>query len=203
MNLDPLFKPGQDCYLVRYRPEHAEQTMQWYYDFEYRFFFRDCSRISNPETFKELDKIYQRTGYTLLTIMDAKTDVPIGLMTLALEKTSAGVYKFGIMLDVNNQRKAVAIEAIIIMGDYLFNKRSARKLVVEFCDGDKQIHRICQLGGFTQEALLKEECFMDDKYWDEARYSFFNHQFDLLYADYLDSGLTLREFAVKKGYLPK
>lgn len=195
---DPWFQPGRECFLTRFRPEHAEAVSNWYYNFEYRYFFRDYGKFSDPEIFKTIDQVLARAGFVLLTILDNQTGDPIGLMTFAVEKKSASVYKFGIMLDSSCQRKTTAIEAIIIMGDYLFNKCSVRKLVVEFSDNDAQIHRICQIGRFTQEALLKEECFMDDRYWDEARYSFFNHQFDDLYDGYLESGLTIREWAAKK-----
>lgn len=195
---DPLFQAGRECVLVRFRPEHADAVSAWYYDFEYRYFFRDYGKFTDPETFKTIDVLLARAGTVLLTILDVQTSQPIGLMTYSFEKRSANVYKFGIMLDATCQRKSTAIEAIIILGDYLFNKRSARKLIVEFSDGDAQIHRICRIGGFTQEALLKEECFMDDRYWDEARYSFFNHQFDELYEGYLESGLTLKDFAAQK-----
>lgn len=195
---DPFFTPGRECLLVRYRPEHADALSAWYYDFEYRYFFRDYGKFSDPEVFKTMDQIMARVGFVLLTILAADSGEPIGLMTYALEKKSASVYKFGIMLDSTCQRKTTAIEAIIILGEYLFNKRSARKLVVEFCDNDAQIHRICRIGQFTQEATLKEECFMDDQYLDEVRYSFFNHQFDDLYDGYLESGMSIREWGAKK-----
>lgn len=187
---DEDLRPGKATQLVCFRPEHADFVSAWYYDFQYRFFFRDFGTIADPAAFKTLDARLMRAGLTLLTIIDRATQKPIGVMTFMLEKAAASVYKFGILLDRDCQNRTFAIESIIILGDYLFNRRSARKLVVEFCERDTHIHRISQLGGFKHEATLPGEIFMDGEYLDEARSAFYNDQFDDLYGGYLDSTLV-------------
>lgn len=186
-----FFQVGKFVELVFFDPEkHAQILSEWYYDFNYRFFFRDFGEIADPEKFKKMHLSLLQSGIVLLMIVKKDTQQPLGLMTYNVEKPSAGVYKYGILLDRSVQGKSFAIDAIIILMDFLFNKKSCRKIVVEFCNEDQQIHRICQAGMYAQEALLKEEIFMDGEYKDEARYFIFNSTFDLYYGDYFDRQLT-------------
>jgi RimJ/RimL family protein N-acetyltransferase len=182
---EPIFREGHVVKLVRYGPEHAEKAAEWYYGFEYRFFFRDFTDPLDMEAIKNLHISMGRSGYHLLTILDKVTGAPIGLMTYILEKPNARIFKFGIMLDANCQRKTWAIDAINVLGDYLFNKCFAHKLTVEFADTDKQIHRITAQGGFTHDATLKEELFIDGKYIDEVRYSLHIDKYEELYSNFL------------------
>lgn len=187
MNSAPEFRDGHFSRLVPFNPDHSEKLATWYYGQDYRFFFRDFTDALTMEALQKLDKSMARSGYRLLTILDKETAEPIGLMTYILEKPNAHIFKFGILLDANCQRKTVAIDAINILADFLFNKCFAHKLSVEFSDEDKQIHRITALGGFDHDATLKEELFMDGRYYDEARYSLHIDMYEALYSTYLDS----------------
>lgn len=183
----PVFRPGKFVRLVPYRAEHAEKLCAWYYDPDYRFFFRDFLQNLDLERFRKLGDDMAHSGVHLITILDAPTGEPIGLMTLLLEKRSARIFKFGIMLEHGYQGRSWAIEAIIILADYVFGKRGGRKYVVEFCTEDAHIRRITEKGGFTHEATFREEIFVDGKYHDEARYALSVEAYRERYSGYLDS----------------
>lgn len=179
------FLDGKCVELCFFSEADAEALSSWYYDFNYRFFFREFLSRFEPEDFKKLGANLKCGGVDLITIKDLNTKEKIGLMTFVLEKFSAQVYKFGIMLDVNHQGKTWAIDSIIVLGMYLFRVKKAHKLVVEFCDKDEHIHRITKKGGFTHEATLKEELLVNGIYYDEARYSMGAAVYEKLYGDYL------------------
>lgn len=184
--MSQTFRPGHVVKLVPYGPEHAEKFSEWYYDYDYRFFFRDFSQALTLEGLKTLGDGMARAGNHLLVITDKALNEPIGVMTYALEKATAKIYKFGIMMASTNQHKTWAIEAIIILADFLFIKNGAHKLVVEFSDKDAHIHRITAKGGFKHEATLPEELFVDGIYYDEARYALYESAYRELYGAYLD-----------------
>lgn len=181
------FRSGCVCRLVPYDKKHAQKFSEWYYDFDYRFFFRDFSEVLEPRHFEIIGDEMARGGNSLLIIEELATGDPIGIMTYRLEKPSAKIYKFGIMLDQNFQRKTYAIEAIILLGDHLFMKKGAHKLVVEFSAEDEQIFRITAKGGFTHDGTFKEELFIDGRYYDEARFSITRQVYLDVYAPYLES----------------
>lgn len=179
------FRPGHVTELSYYTEVDADVLASWYYDYTYRFFFRDFGSALGIEDLKDLGNRLNRTGIRLLVIRDKSTQKPIGLMTFVLEKASARIYKFGIMLDDSIQHKTWAIDAIVILADHIFNTLNAHKLVVEFSDSDTHIHRITAKGGFVHEATLREEIFVDGVYHDEARYSLSRSTFTELYSGFL------------------
>lgn len=179
------FRLGHATELSYFSPDDAEVLAGWYYDYSYRFFFRDFGQALELEDLKNLGERLGLSGIRLLVIRDKTTQKPIGLMTFVLEKSSAKIYKFGIMLDDAIQHKTWAIDAIVILSDHIFKTLNAHKLVVEFCDKDAHIHRITAKGGFIHEATLKEEIFVDGVYYDEARYSLARQTYFDLYGDFL------------------
>lgn len=182
------FRSGHVTELGFYTEQDADILASWYYDQAYRFFFRHFGEMLEMDGIRQLGRHLLAGGTHLLVIREKSTQNPIGLMTFILEKASAKVYKFGIMLHESFQRKTYAIDAIVILGDYLCRVKKAHKIVVEFSDQDAQIHRITQKGGFTHEATLKDEIFVDGKYFDEARYYLMDETFFELYGEFLPVG---------------
>ena len=179
------FRSGHVTDLKPCQAADADDLFRWYYDRSYRFFFREFQSQLSFEELKDLGDALSYGGITLLVIVDKTTGKNIGLMTFVLEKRCSRVYKFGIMLDEGCQHKTYAIDAIVVLGDFLFRVKNAHKLVVEFCDEDKHIHRITQKGGFKHEATLKEEVCLEGIFFDEARYSLMRETFFELYKDFL------------------
>lgn len=183
-----LFTPGKFTELVFYSEKYAEKMSEWYYDFDYRYFFRENIRQRTLEDFKVMRQDLAAGGVGLTVILDKVSREPVGLMTFQCTSNNSHVYRFGIMLEKGRQHKTHAIDAIIVLMDYFTHRCLAHKVFVEICDDDKHIHRICQLGGFTHEATLKEEILMDGKYHDVARYYLMADAFKGYYGNYLSDG---------------
>lgn len=179
------FQNGHFVELAFYSKDDAAAVSTWFYDFDYRFFFRDFSFLVKIEDFPKLGENLARQGISLVTIKDKKTGNPVGLLTFGLEKPAAKIYKFGIMLDNKLQHKVFAVDALIVMGNYLFHQKDAFKVSLEFCAEDKHIKRITDKGGFTHDATLKDEVFVDGKRYDEERYSMTKEVYVKLYGEYL------------------
>lgn len=179
-------REGYTVYLESIGPEHAEKIFEWYYDINYQNFFREFEAPLTIENCKDFGQMMLRSGVEAFMIMDKETGEAMGIMTMCILKKKPGVCRAGLMLDKKFQHKTHTIESLIIIGDYIFNKRGFNKGVVEFLDSDKHIQRITEFGGFIREGLLKDEAIVNDKYVDEVRYAIFKSTYEKLYGSYFD-----------------
>lgn len=162
---------GPNLKLVPYSEEYAELMQSWFYDHRYAAYFRDFEEVPlSLADFKNLGRQFEKVGQNLYIIILKEANQPIGLMTNCCLKKKSGVFRFGILLDADHQRKTYAIEAIVIHGHYLYEYRGCQKLCVEILKRDEHIQRITEQGGFIFETVLKAEAKMGDEYLDEVRF---------------------------------
>jgi len=179
-------KTGYKVKLIPFKPEHAETVCQWFYAPAYKLFFRDFDTAISPEDFKEFDKIMGRVGVGMLMIVDKDSEDVLGMMTHLCLKKKSGVIRIGILLDKEKQHMTLAIESLIILGDFLYNRLGYKKLVIEYLASDKHIIRIAEQGGWIREAVLIREALVDDDYVDEVKYYMFKEKYDELYGSYFE-----------------
>lgn len=179
------FKSGRFVQLVPFEKSHGAAVFSWFYDYQYRFFFREFDQQLSLEQCSHFDQIMQSSGVQLWTLMDvANPAEPIGLVTTMWLKKRAGVSRVGILLDTKSQHRSWCIETFIIVCDFLFNHSNCRKVVVECLASDQHIRRISEKGGFVFEATLQQEAFVDGVYQDEVRYFLTPEIYDQMYGDY-------------------
>ncbi|MBI2339954.1 MAG: GNAT family N-acetyltransferase [Deltaproteobacteria bacterium] len=177
-------KEGHVVRLERFRPEHGKIVFRWFYDPAYRLFFRDFEDPLSLEQCKKFDKVMAGSGVGIFMIIEKSSDKPIGMVTHCCLKKKSGVNRIGIMLDKDFQHKTYAIEALIILLDYLYNRLGFKKIIVEYLASDHHIQRISEKGGWIREAVLKREAVVDGEYVDEVRYYMFKETYEELYGDY-------------------
>jgi len=183
--------PLRDGHVVRllpFDPSHGEAVFSWFYDYEYRLFFREFDDPLSLEQCRDFGKIMMTSGVRVLTIVGKDNpSKPIGLITTMWLKKKSGVSRVGILLDKNCQHKTWCIEALIVVGDLLYRRLGCRKLVVEYMASDEHIRRISEKGGFVFESILKDEALIDGEYHDEVKYYMMRDVYEELYGNYLDS----------------
>ncbi len=180
--------PLRDGYLVRLLPfeaSHGDTLFSWFYDYDYRLFFREFENPLSLEQCRDFSNIMKSSGVQVLAIVD-KNDPqkPVGLVTLMWLKKKSGVIRVGMLLDKNCQHKTWCIEAFIIVGDLIYHHMGCRKMVVEYLASDAHIRRISEKGGFVFESLLKEEALVDGIYQDEVKYYLSKDAYQELYGQY-------------------
>ncbi len=182
--------PLRDGHVVRllpFQPEHGDSVFSWFFDYDYRLFFREFDEPLSLEQCRDFGKIMMASGVRVLTIVSLEEpEKPLGLMTTMWLKKKSGVARVGILLDKNCQHKTWCIEALIILGDLLYRRLGCRKLVVEYLASDTHIRRISEKGGFVFETTLKEEALIDGGYQDEVKYYMMRDIYEELYGTYLD-----------------
>lgn len=177
-------KDGYKVRLVPFAPEFGEKIFEWYYDVDYKFFFREFDAALSLEDCRRFDKILKGSLLELLMIVDKASGDPIGMITYSCLKRRAGVVRVGILLDKHCQHRALAIEALIIVGDTLFNRLGYNKLVVEYLASDTHIQRISEQGGFVREGVLVQEAIVDGERVDEVKYYLLKKTYLELYGGY-------------------
>lgn len=178
------FKEGYVVNLTPFSPDHGTKVFAWYYDVAYKLFFREFDAVLSVEDCSKMDVMMARGGVSLNTIIDKESNQPIGLMTYLCLKQKSGVFRVGILLDKKCQHKTYAIEALIILGDRLYNHLGCRKLVVEYMADDTHIRRISEKGGFVYESVLKQEALVDGELKDEVKYYMTKEVYENLYGSY-------------------
>lgn len=182
-----LPKIGTNVQLVPFHPDHAEAIYSWYYDVSYEAFFRDYPNVPlEKNDFHHFGDWIAKSGNGLFVIVHKDDNKPIGLMTYTCLKSKSGIFRFGILLDNEYQRKTYAIEAIILLCFYLFENKGATKLVVEFLERDQHIERITAQGGFHKEGLLLGEALISGEYLNELRYAITKQTVHELYGAYYE-----------------
>ena len=184
--MNSFVKEGYKIRFVPWDPKFAPIVFNWYYDVTYKLFFREMDAPYTVDDLKKFDLIMGRAGVRLFMVLDKETSTPIGMVTHYCLKGKAGVNRIGIMMDKKHQHKTYTIEALIILGDYLYNRMGFNKLVIEFLAKDSHIRRIAEKGGWKYEATLVSETVVDGQRVDEVRYYMFKDTYLELYGNYFE-----------------
>lgn len=183
---NPGLKEGYMVRLIPFEKKYGMNVLQWFYDPVYKLYFREFENPLSLEDCERFDQIMQQAGMNVFVIEEKGTNEVMGLLTYSIIKRASGVFKFGIMLDTKFQHKTHCIEALIILGDYMFYRLGMQKGVVEYLESDHHIRRISEKGGFISEGPLFREALVDGEYVDEVRYCILKSTYDELYANYFE-----------------
>jgi RimJ/RimL family protein N-acetyltransferase len=137
---------------------------------------RELSLTDQEEWFESLQKT-KHINY-MFTIIDLKTNSPIGAAGLLYINwiNRAGDFSFYIGKDaayIDND--GIAKEAAQLLIDYGFNNLNLHKIWMELYEFDNlKIDFFTGEFDFKQDALLRDNCFENGKYWDSLIISLLN-----------------------------
>ena len=151
--------------------EDLQSFRDWRNIVDFRKHFREVRELSladQTEWFESLQKT-KHINY-MFTIVDLKTNQPIGAAGLLYVNwiNRAGDFSFYIGSDeVYIDNKGVAKEAAELLIDYGFKNLNLHKIWMELYEFDnRKINFFKKEFDFKQDALLRDNCFEDGKYWD-------------------------------------
>ena len=151
--------------------EDLQAFRDWRNIVDFRKHFREVRELSladQTEWFESLQKT-KHINY-MFTIVDLKTNQPIGAAGLLYVNwiNRAGDFSFYIGSDeVYIDNKGVAKEAAELLIDYGFKNLNLHKIWMELYEFDnRKINFFKKEFDFKQDALLRDNCFEDGKYWD-------------------------------------
>lgn len=161
-----MLKPGPNLILRPYEPNQWEILNRWQYDEAYQEFFRDSL---GPMTEEQL----RAYGVGKQCFMIFKESNVVGIITIGDVNPITSVAKAGILIDKEYQKSGYFLESLWIAAQYLFKDLRLRKLVLEVMSTNARLRSMVQKIGFEEEAILKDEAYLDGKFFDMARYFIF------------------------------
>lgn len=159
---------GKRVQLLPYDGKYWESVAKWFYDVEYKPFFRHFSKVFNEEELKAFDRM---VGAEVFLIHVPDNPSPVGLIEVFPSNKKNKACFLGTLVDKEFQRKGIAEESVILLLDYLFNWCGYNKAVIEVLESAAHIRKTVERLGCYKEGKLLQECYMDGKYQNEIRYS--------------------------------
>lgn len=177
----PVYINGPRVYFTPFMQSDAELLHSWINDHTARW------KISNrdPITMEsERDWITKSVSYTgmHLGIMKKNTDgddVLIGTIGAFNIRHNSRKFEVGINIgDTGMRGQGFGQEATMILLNHMFKWKNMRKAIWRAYMPNKPSHKCAKGCGFAEEAVFKEEEFLDGAYINLTRYALFVHDFE-------------------------
>lgn len=166
-----MIYPTKNLSIRPYENVDMPIVKKWFYSGDYPEFFRDMLALTE-EQLKVYSYMKDGQGYIIWKGAD-----PIGFIILYQMALVPANVKLSILIDKNYQGQKYCIEAMIEMGNYIFNRLRMKKLIVEVMESSSRLRNILIEGGFEEECVLKNEAKLEDKWVNVIRYIMFDEQF--------------------------
>ena len=166
---------GQRVQLVPFCSKYWENIAKWFYDTDYKEFFRQFTRTLTEDDFKVYDKLIQAEVFIIHSLKDNNI---MGFLQLVpcSKKNKAGY--LGLLIDKSSQDIRISNEVTYLILDYLFNRQGYNKVIIEILESNEGLRKTLEKTGFYKEGKLLQECFMDGKFCNELRYSMSAYYFN-------------------------
>ncbi len=184
-----MLRIGKKTRLVPFGREHFHRWIEWQMDPSNLEFFRN---FNFPVSIDEMEEFYRRSVLAqfdkkFFVIYSLKEDKPIGLLHLFDLNWQSRKVEIGILIDRAYRSKGHAFDALIVLGDYLFNRLNLNKVYVKVMENNKRLIHFCKKGGFEMEGVLKEDVYQDGSFFNQVYLAFYQRRFRELYSGYFDN----------------
>lgn len=159
--------------------EDLKQLRDWRNLTDFRKNFREFRELSLTDQelwFESLQKSSQ-TNF-MFTIVDLKTSKPIGAAGLLYVNWINRSADFSFYIGENNlyiDGSPVSIEAVKLLINYGFDNLNLHKIWMELYEFDnRKIDFFKKQFNFEQDAILRDNCFENGKYWNSVIISLIN-----------------------------
>lgn len=162
---------GKKVGLRSVEKEDLSILRDWRNIVEFRKNFREVRELSLTDQEAWFDHL-QKTKHInfMFTIIDLETQKPIGAAGLLYINWIIRSADFSFYIGDGNKyigNDGIAKEAARLLIDYGFNNLNLNKIWMELYEFDKEkIEFFTKKFKFKQDALLRENCFENGKYWD-------------------------------------
>jgi len=157
----------------------SEDYLSWLNNHEVTRFLevgRFPSATSDIQRF--IEKFQQSSNDFALAIIDSKTNLHIGNVTLNNINWVHGIGDTGLMIGRKEYwGRGLAGEVWSLLIDYAFNRLGLRKVIAGVIDGNTASLRTLQKLGFQIEGTLRREVLVDGEHRDVYRLGLFKDEF--------------------------
>jgi len=166
---------GITIQLLPFESKHWTNIAQWFYNLDYKEFFRQFTGMLTEDNFKNYSKLISGEVFMVHSLVDNKV---IGMAQLIpCYKKNKAAY-IGILIDKESQGKHLTNEIMLILMDYIFNRQGYNKIIIEILESNNSLKRCLEKTSFFKEGKMLQECFLDGKYQNELRFSMSAYYFN-------------------------
>lgn len=175
---------GKKVGLRALESEDLKLLRDWRNKTGFRRNFREVRELSLADQEAWLQSL-QNTKHInfMFTIIDLETNEPIGAAGLLYINWIIRSADFSFYIGKNDiyvDGSALSVEAAKLLIDYGFNNLNLNKIWMELYEFDKKkIDFFSNKFNFKQDALLRQNCFEDGKYYDSIIISLLRKDLDL------------------------
>lgn len=167
-----MLRPTKNLSIRPFEVADMQFVKQWCYSGDYPEFFRDMHALTE-EQLKIYSYMKDGQGFIIW-----KGPEPIGFIILYEMRVVPANIKLSILIDKKYQERGYCLEAMLEMGNYVFNRLRMDKLIVEVMESNTRIQALLKQGGFEFECLLKNEAKIGEHPENVIRYMMFKDKFN-------------------------
>lgn len=153
-----------------------QKLAHWFYDEDYKNFFRHQATVYTEEQFKNYNKVVGAQVF-VARAKDKKNEI-VGLVQLFPDAKTNRAFYAGMLIDKAHQGRRYPLELCVLMGNLCFNKLGYRKCIVEILESHESLKKILEQMGALYEGKHVGECFMEGKFVNELRFCMFDNYFN-------------------------
>jgi RimJ/RimL family protein N-acetyltransferase len=187
IDLSDCYWVGASIRLRAIEPPDWETYFAWNQDDEMA---RSLYAIPLPQSreavkrWAEQESIQKPEGDDFRFILEEKTGVVVGDLTIHGCQRRSGTFAYGISVKKEHRRKGYATEAIILALRYYFQELRYQKVNATVNDFNEPSVRLHEKLGFRREGQLRRMGYTNGKYFDQFIYGLTAEEFALLQAQH-------------------
>jgi ribosomal-protein-alanine N-acetyltransferase len=163
---------GEKLYLRATTSEDVVNTHHWFLQSEPQSLSEWPAVIMTAaeasEAFKRTEKSQGRQEFTIVRRED---NMPVGRILFRRLNAFNRSVELQIMIDPEERRKKHALNAIKILGKYLFSTRGMNKLYMQMSAENSFGIKLVESLGFRRDATLRHHYFINGEFYDGYIYS--------------------------------
>ncbi|MFW9950769.1 MAG: GNAT family N-acetyltransferase [Candidatus Thorarchaeota archaeon] len=170
-----VFIEGEHINILPINFDHLELYSRWENDPKIRKFLRNDLPVTKENYKKRLESLQKdRPNEIVFEICHGEENVPIGICELSEIDWTNRVSFVGILIGEKIYwGQNFCTEAIRLLTKYAFEELNLHKLKYGSFSPNKASLRCAEKAGFSHEATLKQEIYIDGKYYDTEFYTLF------------------------------
>jgi RimJ/RimL family protein N-acetyltransferase len=171
---DANFIAGERIDLVPQTPDHAQIYVKWWNNAEVRKYSRNEFPTSIDDVKERIKTDTKERRCIFFEIWHRADKKPIGLAGIHSINWISRVGLIGLEIgEIDYWKSGYATEVAKLLIDYAFGELNLHKLAAQIFSPNIGSQKAAEKSGLKFETALKEEVFIDGKYYDTKIYSIF------------------------------
>ncbi len=167
---------------VSLRPASQEDlaaTHKWLTESDPDSIYNSVTRILSAAETADMFRRKRRVEMdTVLMIIDKKSELPVGTLTLLNYNSLNRSAELNILIDPERREKGYGSDAIKVISKYLFMQRGLNKVYTQLAGFNASAVEMFESLGFKKDGTLRDHHFYEGEYHTTLIYSLLRYELD-------------------------